>query len=122
MDEAPFRDFDSATKRMIQIEAPKEMTLQEIRKAYGEVLRAWNELFSLHPQKRPDQEEAMESVDYGDIEFLENFRRKGKEIVPKLKEAADQSGNPATWRRGESLEDLNSGMRERILKGLEFGI
>jgi len=99
-----------------------EWTLKEIRRAYGEVLQAYNNLLPLHRQKRTEHEEPMESVDYGDIEFLEKFRRKGKEIVPKLKRAADQPGNPVTWRQGDSLEDLNSGMRERILKGLEFGI
>jgi len=99
-----------------------EWTLKEIREAYGEILWAYNDLFPLHRQKRTEHEEPMESVDYGDIEFLENFRAKGKEIIPKLKEAADQSGNPVIWRRGESLEDLNPGMRGRILKGLEFGI
>ena len=107
---------------MTRIEAPEKMTLQEIREAYGEILRAYNDLFPLHPQERKEHEETMENVGYVDIEFLQKFRTKGKEIISKLKEAADQSGNPVMWRRGEPLEDLNSGMKARILKAVEFGI
>ena len=99
-----------------------EWTLKEVREAYGEILRAYNNLFPLHPQKRSDHEEPMEGVDYGDIGFLEEFRRKGKEIGAKLKRAADQSGNAVVWLRGDSLEGLSPGMKERIERGLKRGI
>jgi hypothetical protein len=98
-----------------------EWTLQRTREAYGEILWAYNNLFPLHRQKRTEHEEPMESIDYGDIEFLENFRRKGKEISGKLKRAADQSGNAVVWRRGDSLEGLSLGMKERIERGLKRG-
>jgi hypothetical protein len=99
-----------------------EWTLEKIRKAYGEVLRAYNDLFSLHRQKRTEHEEPMESVDYGEIEFLENFRRKGKEIGAKLKRAADQSGRPVIWYRGDPLDGLTTGMKERVRKALIYGV
>jgi hypothetical protein len=118
VDETNDGNFHSKVKGMSD---GSEWTLEKIRKAYGEVLWAWNELFPLHPQKRSDQEEPMESVDYGDIEFLETFRRKGKEIGGKLKKAADQSGNPVVWHRGDPLDSLTPGMKGRIKRALEFG-
>ena len=44
-----------------------------------------------------------------------------REISPRLKAAADQSGNAKTWHAGEPLNGLSQGMRERIEKALKFG-
>jgi hypothetical protein len=99
-----------------------EWTLQRIREAYGDILRAWNDLFPLYPQKGSDQQEPMESIDFGDIEFLEKCRRKGKEIGIKLKKAADQSGNAVVWRRGDPVDGLPNGIRERVERALKLGI
>ena len=50
------------------------------------------------------------------------FLRKATKILSKLKEGADKSGNAQIWHRGEPLDGLTQGLRERILKGLKFGI
>jgi len=41
----------------------KVWTLTEIRDAYGEVLRAYNELFPLHPRERKSYVEAFPDLD-----------------------------------------------------------
>jgi hypothetical protein len=98
------------------------MTLQEIREAYGEILRAYNDLFRAPFQINSNREEMIETVNFGDIEFLEKFRKEGKEILAKLKEAADQSGNPVIWHRGDPVAGLNAKIKERIERALKFGI
>jgi hypothetical protein len=107
---------------MIQTEALEKMTLQEIRDAYREVLQAYNDLFPLHPQITMKCEDETENFSQGDDSFLNAFRTKAKKVAPKIKEAADQSGNPVIWHRGESFEGLSLGMRERVEGALKFGI
>ena len=100
----------------------KVWTLKEIRDAYGEALRAYNELFSLQ-SRRIDREDLLpEGFSIDREEPINTFRKKATEINLKLKEAADQSGNAVTWRRGDPLDGLDQGLRERIERGLEFGI
>lgn len=40
------------------------------------------------------------------------------EHIHKAKEIADQAGNPIIWRRGDPIEGLSVGMRQRIEKEL----
>jgi hypothetical protein len=122
VDEAPFRDFDSAIKRIIRTEVPEKITLQEIREAYGEILRAYNELFPLHPQTRRKSKDETEIFDRGDQDFLKEVRMKLKKVFPKLRETADRSGNAQVWHRGEPLDKVTQGMRNRIGKALRLGI
>jgi hypothetical protein len=112
-------------KGSIEVTEKVQWTLKEIRDAYGEILRAYNALFPLHPQTRMEHEDIIiDTVDShrGDDDFHATFQAKAREILPKLKKAADQSGNAVTWHRGEPLESLNEGMRERIERALKFGI
>jgi hypothetical protein len=106
---------------MTRTEAPEKMTLQEIREAYAEILRAYNAIFPVHPETRIKFEDETEGLDRGDQNFLDTFRMKAKKIVPKLREAADQSGNVKVWHRGNPLEGLNQGMKERVEKALNLG-
>jgi hypothetical protein len=99
-----------------------EWTLKEIREAYREILRAYNDLFPVHPQTTTKYEDGTQGFDQGDYNFLDTFRMKAKEVVPKLKQAADQSGNAQIWHRGEPLDSLNQGMRDRIGKALKLEI
>jgi hypothetical protein len=100
-----------------------QWTLKEIRDAYGEILRTYNILFPLHPQTKIEREDVINTFDLnrGD-NIADEFNAKAKKILPKLKEAADQSGNAVTWHRGEPLDGLNQSMKERIEKTLKFGI
>jgi len=101
----------------------KVWTLTEIRDAYGEALRAYNELFPLHPRGRKNYEEILpEGLSIDREEPINTFRKKATEINLKLKESADQSGNAVTWHRGDPLDGLDQNLRDRILRGLEFGI
>jgi hypothetical protein len=100
-----------------------QWTLKEIRDAYGEILRGYNAIFPLHPQAKIQREDIINTFDLnrGD-DIADEFKTKAKKILPKLKEAADQSGNALIWHRGESLDGLNQSMKERIEKTLKFGI
>ncbi len=107
---------------MTREEAPEKMTLQEIRQAYGEILRAFNTLYPLHPATRKEPQDITDNFDKGDESLIEAIRTKARKIFPKLKGTADQSGNVKVWHRGDPLEGLNRGMRERIEKALKLGI
>jgi len=41
---------------------------------------------------------------------------------PRLKKAADESGNPVVWHRGDPVEVLPEGMKKRIEMAQEFGV
>ena len=100
-------------------------TLKEIREAYGQILGAYNEIFPVRAETRKCVE-GMESMgdeilkDDGDIKKA--FQAQARKTLPKLKEAADSSGNPITWRRGESLDGLSQSLRDRVEKALKLGI
>jgi hypothetical protein len=97
--------------------------LEEIREAYAQILAAFNELFPVHPQRRIEEDVSGGfSFDRGNDSFIDAFRRKTKEVLPKLKEAADQSGNAVSWYRGQSLEGLNQSLKDRVEKALKVGI
>jgi hypothetical protein len=98
------------------------MDMKEIREAYGEALRAYNELFSLQ-SRRIDREDLLpEGFSSDREEPIGTFRKKATEITPKLKEAADKSGNAVTWYRGDPLDGLDQSLQNRVLKALKFGI
>jgi hypothetical protein len=99
-----------------------QWTLGEIRVAYAEILRAYNELFPLHPQRKTECEDMTWSFEKGEESLFNMVRAKARENIPKLKEGADQSGNAVLWYRGEPLDGLNQGLRERVEIGLKFGI
>jgi len=98
-----------------------QWTPKKIRDAYGGILRAYNTLYPLDPVTRKDPEEIIERVGM-DKEGTPKFWAKMREVVPKLKEAADQSGNAVSWYRGQSLDGLNQGMKDRVEKALKLGI
>jgi hypothetical protein len=99
-------------------------TLQKIREAYNENLEFWDGLYPIHLREIGDVEEVTEdTIERGDIGAeLKNIRKRVNEIMPRLKQSADLSGNPHVWRKGEPLDDLPRGLRERIGKALNFGI
>ncbi len=109
---------------MTRTEAPEKMTLQEIRKAYGETLKAYNALFPIHSNgRRVKNEIAQDNFDPGgDSFYLEIFPEKFRKNFPRLKKAADQSGGSRVWHRGDHLDGLSQGMKDRIEKALKFGI
>lgn len=101
-----------------------EWTLHEIRQAYGEILKHYNILIAPQPNRKREEETVPDSLalDIEEDQFdRKAFFAKMKEVYPKLKEAADRSGNAQTWHAGQSLDGLSQGMRERIEKGLKFG-
>ena len=101
-----------------------QWTLKEIRGAYGEILRAYNAIFPLHPETRIKGEDVITDFldfDFGDNSIIERNKMLTK-ISSKLKEAADRSGNAATWHRDEPLDGLNQSLRERIERALKLGI
>lgn len=112
------------------------MKLQEIKEAYLENLRFYNELFPIHNrlQKQTRREyEAKELFDIkeisdikgiNDIKEIKEFSLLSKILTKKVKEfkeRADRSGNAQVWRRGEPLDGLSPGLKERIEKALNFG-
>jgi hypothetical protein len=97
-------------------------TPERIREAYRKNLRAYSEIFPLHAQIMVRSEDESESFNQGDQDFLDIFRVKAKKITPKAKDDADRSGNPVVWRRGDPLDNLSPAMRQRVRRGLEFGI
>ena len=98
------------------------LTLGEIRDAYGEILGAYNELFPVHPVSRTEGEDITEDFDKGTDFLIGTVSARLKEVSPMLKEIADQSGNAMVWRRGDPLDGLNQGLRNRIERALKFGI
>jgi hypothetical protein len=106
-----------------RIEVGGKMSLEEIREAYGEILRAYNELFPLHPEKRIESDDVRNGLDSEEEAFCSDaFRKKATEVLSRLKKVADRSGNAQIWHVGESLDNLNQGMRERIEKAIRSGI
>lgn len=100
-----------------------QWTLEEIRDAYGEILRAYNALFPLHPEKRTEGDDVRNGFDFKEEAFCSDaFRKKVTRVLSRLKEAADQSGNAVTWHRGQSLEGLNQSLKDRVEKALKLGI
>lgn len=95
-------------------------TLQEIRQAYSEILEAYNVLFPLWCEGR--KEEGMAPDTFDPPEDRVAFVRESKEILSKLREGADHSGNAQTWHIGEPTNGLSHGMKQRINKALKFGI
>jgi hypothetical protein len=119
MAKAPLGNFDSTAERMSGAE---NMTLREIREAYGEILAAYNEFFPVHPKTRGQTEAIEQLFDQGEDDPSVTTRKKMSAIFPKIKEAADKSGNPIVWHRGDPLDNLNPAMRKRIEKALKFGV
>lgn len=101
----------------------KAWTLEEIRKAYREILRAWNVLFPIYPDGRRGEEIILDAFDTdGDDFYRKTFFKKMEEVSPRLRTAADQSGNAKVWHTGESVDGLSQGMKERVERALRFGI
>jgi hypothetical protein len=98
------------------------MDLQEIRRAYAAILKAYNEIFPLLPDLRKDHDDLTQAFDQGEDDFQPTIREKLKVVLPKLRENAARSGNAIVWHRGDPLEGSNRGMRERIEKALKLGI
>jgi hypothetical protein len=101
-----------------------EWSLKEIRAAYSEILKAYNALFPIYPNiKREKDETIQDNFDPGGDKFYsEILPKKFRENFRRLQKAADQSGNPMIWHRGDPLDGLSPGMRERIERALKFGI
>jgi hypothetical protein len=100
------------------------MVPERVRRGYRENLTAWNALFPPIPEKRSWEDEMLpEEFDpEGLILYPGKSRENAKRVVQKLKERADKSGDPQVWHRGDPLDGLNPGLKERILKALEFQI
>ena len=98
-----------------------QWTLNEIRAAYRDILSAYNALFPLYPQTRIGREDIEGDPDKGEDETYLAFRGKMKKKVPELKAIADQSGNARVWHRGDPLDGLDQGLKDRIEKALKFG-
>lgn len=100
-----------------------QWSLREIRAAYTEILRAYNALLPLNPDiKKMEEETLSDSIEIDEEgSYLKTMKRL-KKAHNSLKEGANESGNPQVWHRGESLNGLNQGMKERIERGLKFGI
>lgn len=99
------------------------MELKEVREAYRDILRFYNALFPLHPERRTGGVDVEEGCDLEEENFCADaFRKKATKVLSRLKDVADQSGNAVIWRRGESFESLNYSLRNRIEKALKFGI
>ncbi len=105
-------------------------SLREIRGAYAEILSAYNAIFPLDPAMRKEAEDTMDRFAEGMTDKLakddgnarEISRAKAKKALPMLKEGTDQSGNAVSWHRGQPLDDLNQGLKDRIEKASRFGI
>ena len=57
-----------------------------------------------------------------EIFYVGASHKRLQEILLELKESADRSGNAQVWRRGEPLDHLNPGLRERVRRAIEYGI
>ncbi len=99
----------------------KTWTLDEIRKAYGEIWRAYNELYRSAKTDREEIFPDVFNIEHEGRDSLIMLRKKAIEAIPKLKEAADRSGNAVVWHAGEPLDILSKGLKERIERALEFG-
>jgi hypothetical protein len=105
---------------MTRIGMGEKLSIEEIREAYGEIIRAYNEIYPLHPQtRRLSLDEETSDFGRGDENFRVSINRK---VRDKLRQAANESGNPVIWYRGDPLDGLSPGMRERIEVALKFGI
>jgi hypothetical protein len=121
MDEAPLRDFHSAAQRITRIEMGGKLSIEEIREAYGEIIRAYNEIFPLHPRTRKLSLDEENDLCWGDSAEL--FRLSvNRKAMDKLRQSANESGNPVIWNRGDPLDGLPEGVRKRIEKAIKFGI
>ncbi len=100
-----------------------DLTLNEIRNAYRKILQAYNALFPVNLpliQDREDDKQGIKGRDEGlDTSYL---KTRLSEMSPKLRRAADQSGNAQIWHRGEALDRLSGGMKGRIKAALRFGL
>jgi hypothetical protein len=99
-----------------------EWPLPKIREAYREILSAYDEICSLHPKISVKDEDITPPFDQGEDVSSFTVRKRMTAILPKIKEGADRSGNAVIWYRGDSLEGLSSGMRDRVERALKFGI
>lgn len=100
----------------------KTWTLREIQDAYAEILKAFNVVYPVGSVPKRKDETLPEAFDpEGERFFQDTFIEMAKKAIPKLKAAADRSGNARIWHRGESLDGIDQRMRERIEKALEFG-
>jgi hypothetical protein len=101
-----------------------QWTLQRIKEGYRENLALWNELHPIHPEPRMGVERTeLYGCEPGDVkEMSMEFCERARQVTPQLKERADRSGNPFKWSRGDPLDGLPDGMKERIEKALGFGI
>jgi hypothetical protein len=126
MEETLYRGFHSPDERMSrEIEAVDKMNLKEIRESYRMNLEAFNRLSPIHPQEKIEREEIFLGVGIdegeGDERIADPDRKKMTKVVSKAKEAADRSGSVQVWHRGEPLDNLGEGMRERIERAIKLG-
>ena len=101
----------------------KNWTLKEIREVYRENLKLYNETFPPFPERRKeDNEGEPEELFHRGENYIEALDEKLKKVLPKLKAAANESGNAVVWVRGQSLDGLNEGIHQRIRMALDFGV
>ncbi len=100
------------------------MDLQELREAYLENLKAYNALYPVEIDgfQKGIMMEAIPEPEEKDHPFLKEFHKKAVKIQKELEDSADRSGNAQVWRRGDPLENLRPGLRQRVEKALRFGI
>ncbi len=99
-----------------------EWPLQKIRESYLDALQLYNALYPVLPERKIEKDEMPEGIDGEEDPHHCAIRARMKEIAPAISKAADRSGNPQVWRRGEPLDCLNQGMLERVRMALKFGI
>ncbi len=76
---------------------------------------------------KPFEKKAPNQVYCEDCSYWSRFEygsvRKALNLAaPRLKAAADASGNPHIWRTGMPLGNLPEGMKKRVEMALRFGI
>jgi hypothetical protein len=98
------------------------MDLKEIREAYVEIVSAWNIVSPPITQSAGEDKEMMADPVDMDKETTVSTMAKLRKVHRELKREADQSGNAQVWHRGEPLDGLSPGMKERIERALRFGI
>lgn len=100
-----------------------QWSLAEIREAYRDILQAYNALSSPFSESKSNSEGEPETLEgTRDEESFKMIRLKLRQVSRALKEGADRSGNVQVWRRGDPLDALNQGLRDRIEKALRWGI